>query len=710
MEIISNVIKLTSTISLCFFSMLIYPQSIGDTIYSGNDNIKVNLNRSPTANRTYVYCDSNQDGIMHANLPLIKNNILNENALEIVEETGVYICTSGNNIYLVENLIGSPVINLVCNSPGITGWSTIDIATNLNNELFVSEANYIRKINNNTCQTTSVIDFGFSNTSFITSLSFDKNNNMYFGGFNSSVYRSTGDLSTYELWHNFASGSAAGDFVIYADKMYIAWRKSGGNNLFEVTLDANNNYISHIDLGPLPYPTYGLASEFGKLYGVHQSYLYEIDLLSFDFYTVLTNNTGDAWYGSAGKNEGVSFSVMAFETLLNAQNNSEPLPDNWHNTIPGGQTIYVSIVNNNTNQSQIIPVTIIVNLPPNYVSPVAINHCQNDLNANVFDIRSTENLIVGSQANITVSYYETMHESIHETNPLPDIYTLNATTSKTIYVRLENSLTGCTSFFDFKIIINPIPVFNQPSDLIYCSPIGQSLYYEIDLFQQTESILQNLNSSYSVDFYQSNQDAIDQINPISTPYSSTFDSEEIFFIVTNLETGCFSMGSFMVHGFEENYNFTEFITMETSDWTNNQNSIVIKVTDNSKYEYSLDGFNYQQENFFNNLVSGTYSVYVKKLEDCSIFIKEVYLLFYPYYFTPNNDGINDFWKIQFSETEPNIKVYIYDRYGKFLKSLASNDKGWDGTYQNNQLPSSDYWFLVIRESGLEYRGHFTLKR
>ncbi|PKP16654.1 MAG: hypothetical protein CVU07_06195, partial [Bacteroidetes bacterium HGW-Bacteroidetes-23] len=89
---------------------------------------------------------------------------------------------------------------------------------------------------------------------------------------------------------------------------------------------------------------------------------------------------------------------------------------------------------------------------------------------------------------------------------------------------------------------------------------------------------------------------------------------------------------------------------------------------------------------------------------------EVYLLMYPLFFTPNGDGINDKWKIKFSEVEPNLSIKIFDRHGKFIKQLGANSEGWDGTFLGNHLPSSDYWFVVTRQNGKEYRGHFSLKR
>lgn len=92
-------------------------------------------------------------------------------------------------------------------------------------------------------------------------------------------------------------------------------------------------------------------------------------------------------------------------------------------------------------------------------------------------------------------------------------------------------------------------------------------------------------------------------------------------------------------------------------------------------------------------------------------VEEVFLLFYPYFFTPNNDTVNDFWQIKFSEAEPDLKILIFDRYGKLLTPLDPRSRGWDGTFNGKLMPTSDYWFLVKRPSnGKEYRGHFTLRR
>lgn len=82
---------------------------------------------------------------------------------------------------------------------------------------------------------------------------------------------------------------------------------------------------------------------------------------------------------------------------------------------------------------------------------------------------------------------------------------------------------------------------------------------------------------------------------------------------------------------------------------------------------------------------------------------------FPKFFTPNNDGYNDTWTIDFAYLAPNTGIKIFDRYGKFIKELYKNG-AWDGNYLGQPQPTSDYWFTITRLDGTEFRGHFSLKR
>jgi gliding motility-associated-like protein len=146
------------------------------------------------------------------------------------------------------------------------------------------------------------------------------------------------------------------------------------------------------------------------------------------------------------------------------------------------------------------------------------------------------------------------------------------------------------------------------------------------------------------------------------------------------------------------------------DWSDIENVISVFKSGLGDYEYSLDNITYQDNNTFTGLINGEYTVYVRDKFGCGITTEEVYLLMYPRFFTPNHDGHNDTWKIKLSDFEDGLNIKIFDRYGKLIKMLGNDSEGWNGTYNGQELPATDYWFIVTRADGKEYKGHFSLKR
>ena len=91
------------------------------------------------------------------------------------------------------------------------------------------------------------------------------------------------------------------------------------------------------------------------------------------------------------------------------------------------------------------------------------------------------------------------------------------------------------------------------------------------------------------------------------------------------------------------------------------------------------------------------------------FITENRSLIIPKYFTPNGDGYNDTWVIQDPKNE--IKnIYIYNRYGRLIKSITDISIGWNGNISGKPLITDDYWCSIELFSGKVIRKHFTLKR
>ena len=130
------------------------------------------------------------------------------------------------------------------------------------------------------------------------------------------------------------------------------------------------------------------------------------------------------------------------------------------------------------------------------------------------------------------------------------------------------------------------------------------------------------------------------------------------------------------------------------------------------YEYSLDGFTYQTKSVFYNIEPGFLTLTVRDTNGCGKVAKNIAVMGYPKFFTPNGDGINDYWQITGinEQFQPDALIAIFDRYGKFVAQINPGEEGWNGTSSSNVLPASDYWFNLKLQDGREIKGHFTLKR
>jgi gliding motility-associated-like protein len=160
------------------------------------------------------------------------------------------------------------------------------------------------------------------------------------------------------------------------------------------------------------------------------------------------------------------------------------------------------------------------------------------------------------------------------------------------------------------------------------------------------------------------------------------------------------------------------ISFTTDGWFTDNQTITVNAVpslgNGSNFLYSLDGNSPQTSNIFTNVSSGTHQISISDANGCGSTIPiSIKLINSPKFFTPNGDGFNDTWNVTEMPNQDNLKLFIFDRYGKLLKQLFPNGAGWDGTFNGCLLPADDYWFsisYVENSVAKEYRSHFSLKR
>ncbi len=133
------------------------------------------------------------------------------------------------------------------------------------------------------------------------------------------------------------------------------------------------------------------------------------------------------------------------------------------------------------------------------------------------------------------------------------------------------------------------------------------------------------------------------------------------------------------------------------------------------YEYFFNGESYGSDGIYTTNESGVVEVRVVDLNGCVVAVSIPFeftgMLEMPNFFTPNGDNENDLWSPKNREFFADIQVIIYDRYGRVVAELDQVSE-WDGLYENKELPSGDYWYVVNQNDKRETRfvGHFTLYR
>ncbi|MEC7769964.1 MAG: T9SS type B sorting domain-containing protein [Bacteroidota bacterium] len=172
--------------------------------------------------------------------------------------------------------------------------------------------------------------------------------------------------------------------------------------------------------------------------------------------------------------------------------------------------------------------------------------------------------------------------------------------------------------------------------------------------------------------------------------------------------GCMTTYDFTIEAFEpltltlENNNINEITAIAEGG-----------VEDYTFYFNDID--NGTDNTFFINRTD-TYTVTVVDQNGCEA-TAEIYMEFidieFPNFFTPDGDGLNDFWIPDNIEGFPDVLIKIYDRYGRVVEEMTRNVQGWDGNYDGKPLPTGDYWYVVQlqgEQDDREFVGHFTLYR
>jgi len=402
------------------------------------------------------------------------------------------------------------------------------------------------------------------------------------------------------------------------------------------------------------------------------------------------------------------------------------LISNNYTNISNPQTVYVRVVNNTTGCfNAIATVTLLVEegttANPVPVNSAATTQCDVDgINNGISGFNLTTNvtpIVLGANNPLgaLVYYYTSLtaaQTAVNSqvfvgniTNPTSFVNTIPL--SQTIYAVVTNpaTTTGCSSILPIVLTVNRLPEPTPEKGTVCVNPVTgvlvSSYTIESNLAATTHTFVWT-NSTATV---------------LGTAENLTVTTPGMYTVTaTNTATGCVSL-PVTVQVIQSQQAIISAVV--TNAFTSSQ---IITVTatgttvpsqNNTNYVYQLDFGPMQVSNVFTDVSVGWHTVTVIDLNGCEEATLNIFVIDYPKFFTPNGDGINDDWNINTLSYQPNSKIYIFDRYGKLIKEIRPSGPGWNGTFNGNPLPATDYWFVVFYEEDTvskEFKAHFSLKR
>lgn len=189
----------------------------------------------------------------------------------------------------------------------------------------------------------------------------------------------------------------------------------------------------------------------------------------------------------------------------------------------------------------------------------------------------------------------------------------------------------------------------------------------------------------------------------TTTYTFTPESGQCSYSTTmTIEVGTFSPISITASNISNDFDSNQIISVAASGGSGN-------------YEFQLDGGSWQSNSIFEYVTGCEEHIVVARDIDGCIFETQtsVMIMDYPKFFTPNGDGYNDTWNIKCLRENPLAKVSVFDRFGKLIISFSPRENSWDGRFNGQLLPGSDYWFVAeyLNNNGIQatFRSHFSLR-
>ncbi|MFD2917625.1 T9SS type B sorting domain-containing protein [Psychroserpens luteus] len=293
----------------------------------------------------------------------------------------------------------------------------------------------------------------------------------------------------------------------------------------------------------------------------------------------------------------ITYHVTADDAL--AQLNAIPDPTNYTN-LTNPQTVYIRVTNTISDCFVTLPLELIVNLPPVFNPISSFEIC--DTETDTTDLTQINAALLDETENVIVTYFSSEADARNQENALNNDYAY-LTNNDLLFARIAFSTTQCFIIHSLNLVVNPLPVANQPIDLESCDNDFDG-FLEFSLTQQNAQVLGTQEANdFTVSYYLDQLLAEEGVDALGDSYDS-MTNETIYVRVENNTTGCYSTTSFMIIVYERPIldigdqvvcidNLPLIVSANTNNvgdiyqWSTNESTPEIEITDIGTYSVTV---------------------------------------------------------------------------------------------------------------------------
>ena len=235
-----------------------------------------------------------------------------------------------------------------------------------------------------------------------------------------------------------------------------------------------------------------------------------------------------------------NFNITYHEGLFQAENNTDPLPNLFYNTVINLQTIFVRI-EDASNANCFSTTTLILRV---LEIPVAVDslllQCS-ETNFGVFNLNNSNDLVTGGIPNRSTKFYTSLDDAQNSTDEITDSNSFtNTTNPQTIYVQVINNTTICFNIAELTLNISNTSVLN--AQITTCDDDGtEDGFYNFNLSDVENDILTGAPVGLTITYFELLVDALEEQNAINTNFTNTIPYTQTVFARVINDNGCYGI-------------------------------------------------------------------------------------------------------------------------------------------------------------------------